>query len=81
MSKYYVNVKVLANPHDFGIVGCAYPPNFVCRKHGSQRAVEVRIAEREDSGHRVYSVLTDAGNYYVNVYTHGSWDLRDSHAF
>jgi len=81
MSKYYVDVKTLANPEGFGIVGCACPPNFVCRKNGSQRAVEVRVAVREDSGRVVYSVLTDAGKYYVNLYTHNSWDIRECHAF
>jgi hypothetical protein len=75
-------IEVLANPSEFGVVGCVTPPPFVCRKYGAQRAVEVRRAERNDqSGLVVYSVLTDAGKYYVRHSTDMTWHLRDAHAF
>jgi predicted aminopeptidase len=75
-------IEVLANPHEFGVVGCVTPPPFVCKKSGAQRAVEVRRALRDDgSGLTVYSVLTDAGKYYVRHSTDMTWWSRDSHAF
>ncbi len=75
-------IEVLANPHEFGVVGCVTPPFFICKKYGAERAVEVRCAERDDqSGLIVYSVLTDAGKYYVRHSTDHTWWSRDSHAF
>jgi hypothetical protein len=75
-------IEVLANPAEFGIVGCVTPPTFVCKKYGSQRAVEVRRALRDDgSGLTVYSVLTDAGKFYGLLTNDQMWSLRDSHAF
>jgi hypothetical protein len=75
-------IEVLANPAEFGIVGCVTPPPFICKKGGSQRAIEVRCALRDDqSCLTVYSVLTDAGKYYVRHSTDMTWHLRDAHAF
>lgn len=64
-------------------------PSWAWPTHGAQRAIEVRVAERDvsgqyESGHRmmkVYSVLTDQGFYWSMTTTDKSWRLRDEHAF
>jgi hypothetical protein len=63
--------------------GWAWPTN------GAQKAIEVRVAERDvagraESGRRmmkVYSVYTDQGFYWAMTGTDGTWRLRNDHAF
>lgn len=64
-------------------------PGWAWPTHGAQRAIEVRVAERNVSrptecGTRtmqVYSVLTDYGFYWSMTTTDGTWRLREGHAF